>query len=138
MPHYHSDLRDPHDSPTRLLARDLLRAVRPEWYGLPVPETPHTLGSTVVVRWTRETICNALHRFVVTYGRVPTRQDWNASRQYQIPGRSTMCTMYGSVNAGLLDVGLVPDASPRPAPPTPAAQRQGWTTRSHARKERQG
>ena len=138
MPHYPSDLRDAHDSPTRLLARALLMEVRPQWYGLPAPETPHPLAGSPVVRWTRDAIRDALHHFVATYGRVPTRQDWNASRQYQIPGRSTMCAMYGSVNAGLVDVGLVPDTSPRPALPTPSAQRTGWTARSHARKERQG
>ena len=136
MPYHPRDPNDQHDNPTRLLARSLLLEVRPQLYGLPAPETPQPDAWTAGVRWTRDAIHTALHRFVATYGRVPTRQDWNASRQYQIPSRSTMCTMYGSVNAGLVDAGLVPDATPRPAPPTPTAQQKGWTAKSHARKGR--
>ena len=120
------------ENATRLLARELLREVRPWLYAEPaVPCERPILPRPWQVRWTREAIREALQAFVATYHRIPGRMDWNASRQYRLPSLSTLRTVYGGRDAALQDADLRPPSTPPPLPPTPAMQRQGWMARTH-------
>ena len=128
-------IREPdenNESATRLLARELLQEVCPWLYAEPdVPRRSSPVARPWQVQWTRSTIRAALQTFVATYHRVPTRMDWNASRQYRLPSLSTLKTVYGGRMAALRDAGLTPHEPASSVPPTPAMQRQGWMARAH-------
>ena len=132
MPRVVRDPDDQYESATRLLARSLLQDVCPWLYGeATAPRALHT--QPWKVRWTRPTIRTALQYFVATYHRVPSRQDWHASRQYCLPSLTTIKTVYGSRRAALLDAGLREESGTSPKPPAPATKRAGWRSQSISR-----
>ena len=138
MPRVIRDPDDHQEAPTRLLARSLLREVCPWLYGeADAPCPPIIAARPWQVRWTPATIRAALQTFVATYHRVPTRMDWNVSRQYNLPSLSTIKTVYGGLAAAYKDVGLTPPVSMSSTPPSPASQREGQHARAlHKRRER--
>ena len=105
------------ESPTRLLARDLLwEALAQAWIDLKIQEersvvSPRKNGRPE--RWTRDAILTAIRAFVSRTGTVPADPEFRQAAQHGLPARISVRKCWPSIGEAIRAAGFVPVPSRR-------------------------
>ena len=116
------------DTPTKVLARELLWAGLARLYDLEVAQDSEPMPvqrsyNGRMSTWGRGAMIDAIQVFCRLKGRVPTNQEWRTSTLYNLPSYATVYKEFKGIE-GLYAAADVGGAESKPVAPRPAVRRR--------------